>query len=97
MILREFYVLSNINFGICFFWCFLHAQNLKHSQNKKSDVDIVWEVLKFMFLFDNPYSVLASAFQQGPRNIAVDFPIRETVDTFEVTFANVSGSGASGS
>ena len=33
----------------------------------------------------------------GERRGGGNFGKRETVDTFEVTFANVSGSGASGS
>ena len=74
-----------------------HAQNLKQSKNLDFGIDMAWSVLKFMIVFVNPYSVLASAFQHLPANIAVDSPKCETVDTFGVTFANVSGSGASAS
>ena len=49
---------------------------------------------KFSIFVDNPYSVLASVFQQGLYNIAVDVLKRETFDTFEVDFANVSRAGA---
>ena len=70
---------------------------MKLSQNQDFGIDIAWEVLQFMIFFVDPYSVLASAFQHLPANIAVDSPKCETVDTFGVTFANVSGSGASGS
>ena len=70
---------------------------LEGSANPEFEIEKTWEVLKFMIFFVNPYSVLASAFQHLPANIAVDSPKCETVDTFGVTFANVSGSGASGS
>ena len=70
---------------------------MKQSQNPDFGIDMAWSVLTFLIFCDNPYSVLASAFQHLPANIAVDSPKCETVDTFGVTFANVSGSGASGS
>ena len=48
------------------------------------------ELVEIHDFFVNPYSVLASAFQHLPRNIAVDFPKCETVVTFGVTFATLS-------
>ena len=66
------------------FWLLFHAQNLKLSQNQDFGIDMAWSVLKFLIFCDNPYRVLVSAFQHLPRNIAVDSPKCQTVDTFEV-------------
>ena len=73
-----------------YFWLCFHAQNLKQSQNPECGIDMAWSVLKFMIFFVDPYSVLASSFQQVSANIAVDSPKCETVVTFGVTFATLS-------
>ena len=67
-----------------------HAQNLKQSKNLDFEIDMAWEVLKFMIFFVDPYSVLASSFQHLSANIAVESPKCETVVTFGVTFATLS-------
>ena len=73
-----------------------HAQNLKQSQNQDFGIDMAWSVLKSMIFFVDPYSVLASAFQHLPANIAVDSPKCETVAFFTTPSSLGGGLGGFG-
>ena len=57
---------------------------------------MAWSVLKSMIFFVDPYSVLASAFQHLPANIAVDSPKCETVAFFTTPSSLGGGLGGFG-